>query len=243
MSEQKTKKRVKNRLPKRMLLIKSSDKGFHERWYKGRNPMNFCHPTRLVCAAKPNAGKTNYVKNWILRAKPAFDRIFVLSCDPNASEYNDVQAEVLTEIPPPEYWIEDSDEKKLIILDDCDFTGLDKQQKVNLSRLVGFCSTHCNLSVAICNQNFFDICGIARKCCSVWAIWRPSCNEELNTISRRCGVKAKDIQWIFDNLCTEYTDSLTIDMSVPAEYKLKKNGFEIIKKKKKPKVNERDIFL
>lgn len=231
MTEKKRKKKKNYRLPNKMLLIKSCDKDFHEKWYKGRNPLNWVHPARIVLSGKPNTGKSCFIKNAILRAKPEYEKIYVIHADPDAQEWGDVEAEVLDEIPGPDFWVE-NEEKTLCVLDDIDFTALNKDQKANLGRLVGFCSTHCNLSVAIANQNFFDISPIARKCANIWIVWRPSCNEELNTISRRTGMKAKDIQWIFDNLCTSYYDSLTIDLTVPPEYKLKKNGFQIINIKK-----------
>ncbi len=127
----------------------------------------------------------------------------------------------------------DNEEKTLVVIDDFSFEDIDKVQRKSLDRLVGFVSTHCNVSVAICNQDFFSTPAIARKCANIWVIWKPSCEQELNTIARRCGIAAKDIAHIFNTICTEYHDSLTVDHTVPPQFKLRKNGFEIITKNNK----------
>jgi hypothetical protein len=229
MSEKKKKKKKREKqLPNKLLLIKSCDKQFHERNYEGRNLLNYCHPWVMVCTGRRNAGKSMYVKNTIIRANPPFERIQVMSCDPMAKEWaNDIEADILTEIPSPDEYF-DNEEKTLLVLDDICFVDLDKESKKKLDRLVGFISSHCNVSIAICNQDYFSVIPIARKCASLHVIWRPTCSDELNTVSRRTGVPAKQIIDIFDNQMPEPTDCLTINLIKGATHRLVKNGFEPI---------------
>ena len=221
-------KKHKKSLPNKLLLIKSIDKGFHERYYEGRNLLNYPHPWVMVCTGRRNAGKSMYIKNTIVRADPPFERIQVMSCDPMAKEWsNDIDAEVLDQIPSPDEYFE-NDEKTLLVLDDICFVDLDKESKQKLDRLVGFISSHCNVSIAIANQDYFSVVPIARKCASIHVIWRPTCSDELNTVSRRTGIPAKKIIRIFDNQMSEPTDSLTINLIKGAPYKMVKNGFESV---------------
>lgn len=218
----------KAKLPQQLILIKSCDKAFHESYKKPRDMLNFPHPYVMVCTGRRNAGKTMYIKNSIIRAKPAFDIIQVLSCDPGAKEWaNDIDCEVLDEIPSPENYME-NDEKTLLVLDDICFLDLNKEDKRKIDRLVGFISSHCNVSIAIANQDFFNVVPIARKCASVIVLWRPTDLDELKTISRRTGITSKKIMEIFDTHMSEPTDSLTVNLIKGAPHGLVKNGFEPI---------------
>lgn len=224
------KNKVKARLPNKILLIKCSDKEHHESYPKDptkRNLMNYPHPWVMVCTGRRNSGKSMYIKNTIVRAKPAFERIQVMSCDPEAKEWEDVGGEVLPEIPSPEDYM-DNEEKTLIVFDDICFVDLDKESKRKLDRLVGFISSHCNISIAIANQDYFSVISIARKCASLHVIWRPTCDDELKIISRRTGVESKKIMSVFNTVMTEPTDSLTINLIKRCPYPLIKNGFEPI---------------
>lgn len=216
-------------LPNELLIIKSCDKEFHEKYYKSRNMMNYVHPFRMVLSGKPNCGKSSYVKNAIIRAEPPFEKIYIIHADSEAQEWkHDIpNIEILEDIPEPSFFSE-NEEKTLVVLDDISFTNLTKEQKSNLGRLFGFVSTHCNVSVACCNQNFFDIAPVCRKLANIWVVWRPASYEELNTIGRRVGIKNKNLQRIFDRDLRNYHDSLTVDLTVPEELRLKKNGFTIL---------------
>ena len=233
MSEKakKKKKKKQKQLPNKLLLIKSIDKQHHEKYFEGRNMLNYPHPWVMVCTGRRNAGKSMYIKNTIVRSDPPFERIQVMSCDPMAKEWaNDMDAEILSEIPAPDEYF-DNEEKTLLVLDDICFVDLDKESKKKLDRLVGFISSHCNVSIAIANQDYFSVIPIARKCASIHVIWRPTCSDELNTVSRRTGVSAKKIIHIFENQMPEPTDSLTINLIKGCTHKLVKNGFEPIDNK------------
>ena len=51
--------------------------------------------------------------------------------------------------------------------------------------------------------------------------------DSMAELSRKVGLQAKDLRYIFDNICTDFHDSLIIDKSRPYA-KLRKNIFEVI---------------
>lgn len=218
------------RLPNKIIPLSNPDKKFHEKWSESRNKLNFPHPWRCVLLGPPNCGKGTVVKNLILRAKPEFEEIICIHCDPDyTNEWEDVDAEMLNEIPPPEEWV--GEVKTLVILDDLEFKGLDKTQKSNLDRLFGFVSTHKNISVALCAQDAFNVPACVRRCANIWILWQSPDIDAMATVARKSGVNSKAFKNIFDNLIENSHDSLWLDMTYKTPYPKRRNGFEIIKSK------------
>lgn len=238
------------RLPKKLLFIPSSDKNFIEKWGSGRDPLNFPASFRMVIMGKPGCGKTCFIKNVCLRIRPRFEKIYVLHQDKYAHEYDDLDADVINELPPNDFWMgyreegeedeiegegEGEDEepyrpKTLVIIDDICFKDLPKEQTMLLDRLCGMISSHYNVSLACLNQDVFAINPIIRKCANVWCIWRPSCTDELNTIARRCGYSSKDFKSLFDNIAKNENDSILVDQTPGTPYPLRLNGYDEIER-------------
>ncbi len=250
------------KLPRKLLFIPSSDKDFVESWddrvnprtgLTNRDPLDFPASWRMILCGKPGCGKTCMIKNIILRTQQSrkpFERIYVLHQDQYAREYDDINAEIITELPPNDFWMDydvsdpenleqESDSKSedqivrpktLVIIDDICFKDLGKEQTLLLDRLCGFISTHCNVSLACLNQDVFAVNPIIRKCANIWCIWRPSDNDQLNTIARRCGFKSKEFQELFDEVATGEEDSIMIDKTNRTPYPLRKNGYHLIEK-------------
>ena len=167
--------------------------------------------------------------------------MFVWHQDSRAQEYDDIGAEIITELPPSDFWMgydEDSEDeeeeikrpKTLVIIDDICFNDLSKIQTNRLNRVCGFISSHCNVSLAVCNQNFFEINSIIRKCANVWAIWKPSDLDELNVISRRTGYKSKELKQLFEEVTVKDNDFIMIDQTPKSPFPLRLNGYKMIEK-------------
>jgi hypothetical protein len=225
----KKQKKQKLKLPKKLIVIPNPDKSWHESWHDGRDLLNLPHPWRMVCLGPPNSGKSLVVKNILLRENPPFEKMYIGHCDPcGTNEYDDVNGVMLEEIPPPELW--DSKYKTLVVLDDIDFTQMKKEQKKNFDRLLGYVSTHKNISVIICNQDPFAVPAIARRCANFWVLWRCPDLDAMATVARKTGMNSKDFKNIFDSIMPNKHDSLWIDMTDKTPAPLRKNGYEIIEK-------------
>jgi hypothetical protein len=221
------------KLPKQILPIYSCDKNRYEKWTKTRDPLNIPKPFRISLTSRPGMGKTLTIKNILIRCTPEFEAVYLLHCDGQGLEYvNDVDIEVLDELPEIEFW-DDLDEDgnrshKLLIIDDVDFSLFNKKQKHVLDRTLGFVSTHWNLSICVAGQNFFSLPPIIRKCVNMFIIWSPTDLDELNIISRRCGIPSKKLKALFQKHITKESDSLWIDMTTRSPYPLRVNGYQLI---------------
>lgn len=223
------KKKVKMRLPNEILALPNPDKLFHEKWYKGRNMLNAPHPFRCVCLGPPNCGKGCAIVNILLRAKPVFEEVFVIHCDPEyTKEWDSIGGIMLAEIPDPNEW--EGKVKTLVILDDLEFKTMSKDQRRNLDRLFGFVSTHKNISIILACQDTFNVPPIVRRCSNLWILWKMSDMDSLSQTARKSGMTAKNFNTIFTELMCGPHDSLWIDRTEKTPYPLRKNGYTIIKK-------------
>lgn len=230
-------------LPNRIIPIDNPDKEFHEKWGKRRNLLNFPHPFRAVMLGPPNVGKTTVCKNIILRAKPEFEEIFIVHCDPNfTQEYDDLgdSVTILEKIPHQDEF--EGLVKTLVILDDLEFKFMDKDQKRNLDRLYGYVSTHKNISCLLCSQDPFNVPAGCRRCANLWVLWKMTDMDAVSTCARRTGMKALAFKSIFNNLMKDPHDSLWIDLTDHTPHKLRKNGYIPITLKSLEKKEERKII-
>jgi len=231
--EYKKVKKQQKLLPKELVGLGNKDKDdWYETWTADRDLLNFPHPFRCCLFGKPNSGKSNYIKNILIRSFPPFSRVVVIHCDAqNTKEYEILgkNIEMLSEVPPPDFW-KDNHQKTLCIVDDLDYSGANKNQKKNLSRLFGYCSSHCNVSVALTQQDTFSVPAIVRRCASVFVLWSSHDIISMSAIATRSGLRASDLRNIFETVCDGFRDSLTIDLTENSPAKLRKNGYEKISK-------------
>ena len=225
----------KRKLPDVLLPLSNPDKDFHESWTRGRNMLNFPHPTRYVMLGPPNCGKSTTVKNILLRADPPFEHVTVIHCDPeNTKEYDDLgsdNVDIRGDIPSPEEW--DGSEKHLVIIDDLEVKQLPKEQTRNLDRLFGYVSTHKNISVCLCSQDAFNVppIYIVRRCSNNFILWEGPDLDSMANVARKSGLNSKELRRIFQSFDNN-RDSLWIDRTSETPFPLRKNGFIKLLKKK-----------
>ena len=232
----------KVRLPNEIIPIKNKDKGFHEKWAKGRNKLNIIHPWRGVLLGPPNCGKGVVAKNLILRADPPFEEIMVIHPDGGyTKEWDDCvdRDSIINTIPSPDEF--EGEVKTLVIIDDVDVSSLPKEQNSNLDRLFGYVSTHKNVSVCVLNQDPFSIPPIVRRCSNLWVLWKCPDLDSMAQVSRKSGMSSKSFNDIFGNLMDDVHDSLWIDMTEKSPYKLRKNGFTLIKKNEEKQIDMKSL--
>ena len=117
---------------------------------------------------------------------------------------------------------------KLLIIDDYDFTQIKPESLKNLSELVRFGSTHCNMSIIVAHQSWFRIPKIVKDCSNIFVIFKPHDSDEQKTIGRRVGIDKKKIVEIFNNYLPKWRDSLCIDLTPDSPAKYRKNLFEVL---------------
>lgn len=230
-TEKKPRKAPKKKIgkaPRSIIPLPNPDKKRHESYKKGQNPIRFPKPFRCCLLGGVNSGKSLMAKHIIFAhqgCKPKFQEIHVIHGCNSTKEYDDLEPTSIRD-DIPHYDEYDPDTLKLIIIDDFDFTNIRPDQLKNLSEIMRFGSTHCNISVMILYQCFFRLPKLVKDTSNVFVIWKPHDLDELGTIGRRVGLKKEEITDIFKYHLPKWRDSLLINLIPGAPYKYGKNLFE-----------------
>jgi hypothetical protein len=129
----------------------------------------------------------------------------------------------MAEVPDKSAW--DGQIKTLVILDDLDYSGMDKTQLKNLSDLFRYVSSHLQISLICVQQDCFQIPPIVRRCCNLFVFWRTHDMQSLAQAAKKTGMTASELTNIFKGLMHNYYDSLWIDLTKDSPMPLRKNGY------------------
>jgi hypothetical protein len=234
----------KLKLPKEMIFFPNPDKKGHEKWTPGRDLLDFPKPYRMVLFGNPNSGKTAYITNIIMRAEPAFDKIYVFHPDPESREYAMLgdHVEMLDEMPDKLFC--NPKLKNLLILDDIEYKNLSKVDKASLDRLTGYTSTHRNCCVILTAQDAFNIPPSVRRNANIFFLWKnvPDLNS-LAQVATKVGLTADKLFSIFNSCMPGQRDSLCLDLTQGTPAPMRVNGYKRIAQisdKKKTRDTEYD---
>ena len=133
---------------------------------------------------------------------------------------------MMSEFPDISFW--DGQIKTLVIIADVEYSSLSKEQQSRMNKLVRYGSSHKNLTLYFTHQNFFSLPILVRKLCNVFIIWKPRALGELKMITNRVGMRADELEYIFDNICIDYRDSLCSDLHYKTPILLRKNIWQPI---------------
>lgn len=214
----------------KILVFENKDKeGWYEEWTEGRDLMNFPHPTRILLSARPGSGKTNIIKNIIIKANPVYERIFLCHYDPDTKEYDDIKVIKLEGLPKPTAKYFNTKKKNLLIIDDYEYRRLGRDALNSLNRLWGYASTHRGVTIIAATQNWFSLPIDIRQMSDVFFIWKGTTDlDNMKTIGRRFGLKADETIALFDRCKSKY-DFIVFDRSVGAPSHIRFNGYEDMK--------------
>jgi hypothetical protein len=216
-------------LPNEIVPIPNADKTFYEKW--GKNSKSCCdfpHSFVMICSGIRNSGKSTVIKNIILHQSPEFERIVLVHCDPETKEYDDMSAEIITQIPAPSEF--DPSMKNLLIIDDMEYKQMDKDQKRNLDRLCGYASSHRSVSVIATAQDAYSLPVCVRRNCDIFVLWRGRDLNALSGLAKRTGMTKKSFLELF-KLCKKRHDSICIDLTKDSPMPLRFNLFNKIEEK------------
>lgn len=226
----------------KLVVFKNADKeGWYESWKEKKSKFDFPYPCRIVVSANPGSGKTNLIKNILIRAKPYYKKVFVWHYDPNSKEYEDMDVEMLTKIPNPTDQQFSSKRKTCLIIDDQEFKYLSHEDLRKLDRLFGYTSTHKGLTIIVATQDFFNLPPVIRRMSDVFCIWKGSSDvESLYQIGRKMGISKKDFIKIMDECKTKF-DFICFDNTVGSTCPVRKNCVEEIGKPVDATFNVQDV--
>ena len=216
--------KTKIKLPNEIIMIPNKDKEFHE-LPKKDDLGHMAHPSRIIACGPCNVGKSLILLNLMMRADPILDRIVIYHNDPESEEYSQVDAEYVDEVPTIDYF--DKNEKNLLVIEDINIKDMKRDQLALIDRYYGCWSTHHNISVWSTFQDPFSCPARVRRLANIIIMWNNGDADSMAELSRKVGLTSKDLRYIFDNICTDFHDSLIIDKSRPYA-KLRKNIFEVI---------------
>lgn len=217
-------------LPKQLLTFGGGDKtGWREKWTPNRDLLNIPKSYRMILVGRPNSGKSTAVLNILLRADPAFDEIFLLHCDGNSKDYEDVDTIKLDGIPDVKTF--SSKGRKCLIIDDYPFADMNKEDKKKFSVLFRYISSHKNVSIMLTSQNLYSIPIIARRTANFFVVWRSPDLSYVNTMSQRCGIRPDKFLKLLDEYLHGYYDAVWIDCTLGTPAPIRINGYEVIDQK------------
>ena len=187
---------------------------------------NCCSPVFCIISGNVNCGKTSLLKNLLIHKKPHYDRIVIYSPLGEAtSEYSDViDCELIDFVPDFEFF--DREIRNCFIVEDCDTKSLTKDERYKLGRFFGVYASHNNIDIYVISQNVYDLLTSIRRLSNIVFLFKNNDLESMSSIARKFSLKASDLKNIFESF-TKY-DSLCIDDSRSAEYRLRKNIYDPI---------------
>ncbi len=221
-------------VPKNKLLIFSNkEKEFHERWYKGRDLLDFPHPFRCVISAVPNTGKTNIIKNILYkcqRGKNGFKRIYLVHGDVNTMEYDDVKLKILSKMPSPSK-LKKNKVKSLLIVDDyITSKKMNPEDERRLSMIMSTISTHHNFSVILTTQYVTYVPTSIRALANIHIVSKVNNAMVINPTAAYIGVPRDWFKRVNENiLMKEPHSTLWVDGTTGSPMRIRLNGYERLK--------------
>ncbi len=213
-------------IKQKIYVFENNDKKTFKENPDSSNIGNFICPFRMILCSSPNRGKTNISKNIILQQNPPFEKIIVYHLDNTTQEYNDIDCDLITELPD-DYEIYNTPKKTLIIFEDIPFEFLNKKEKKKANDLLTYFSTHKNISIIMSTHHPFSISPSFRSKVNIMILWKNMNAKPLYEIAQRMNITKDTIDYIFNNICTNHYDNLCIDQSGSGPI-LRKNIYEVI---------------
>jgi len=213
---------VKNKIiiPKNTIIqFDCVDKTNNEIWTDCRSPINIPRPFRMVILGPPNSHKSGLAKNVLIHAKPEYSEVFVWS-NGASKEWASIADQMITtddieedkelDIFKDDILVEELENKiegrkskkqRLLIIDDIEISKIQNKMKKQINLLFKHISSHYNLSIIVCLQDYSMLPVDIRSCLNVFAI---SLNfKDLQGISifgRKVGLSYANFKKLFSYL-------------------------------------------
>jgi hypothetical protein len=166
----------------------------------------------------------------LIRQDPPFEELMVVHCDSEYSQEWDrcEPTEIIDRVP--DYRKINGDKKTLIVFEDFEITGLNKKDRALLSRLFGYCSTHKNCSLIVCQQDPSAVPPLIRRLSNMFCLWRGTDMRVLDNYGTRMGLEKGELAEYIRRFCKTKFDSIWIDLSSDTPAKVRLNCYDVIKR-------------
>ena len=126
-----------------LLKLDCADKKAHHPDALSPGIMPF-HPSVVIAAGRKGSGKGATVKQLLMLAAPAYDKIYICHYDPKTEEWNDCDPTKIFSIDdlpsdPTEFL--DRSEKNALVIDEIPFEGMNRANKGKIDRVEYVCTT------------------------------------------------------------------------------------------------------
>lgn len=215
-----------------ILVFKNPDKNDHK---KAKDPLlPGPEPWRMCVVGPPSSGKRVQILNIILRLPKFFDRIVIIHLDESTTEWNDLNAssakgcdteiEIFTPDETPGFEDFSGSISNLMVIDEVNFSAMSKKKMAVIERLFGYASSHKNLSIVLCYQNFQPIPVTIRRLCNHFILFKNVDANQLTHIANRIAAPVEDLREIMGTILKSPHDSLWVDttkeLGSPYRYRL-----------------------
>jgi len=226
------KKRMKKnkRLPKHFIeLPQNPDKEKHSEI--SNVITTFRTPARFLLISDPSRGKTFQCMQILANQRPFFDNLIISSPFEESKEWDCADpTDVITGIPPPEYF-EEFEGRTAFVMED--FTANTKEDKQNLSKLFRFVSSHggdsYGITIFLLFQEWFLVPLIARRTANVFVLWDCVDKASQGQIERRIGMPKGQLTELFKLCKDDKRNSICIDKTAGSKFPLRLNLYTSIK--------------
>ena len=172
-------------------------------------------PSKILACGRSGSGKGSTVKQLLLTAVPAYDKIYLIHYAPESTDEwldCDLSGKFTVDAWPDDPGeLLDRDLKNAVVCDELAFEGMSGKNRGKIDRLVNMTSSHFGCSVFILQQNLTSVPpSIRRACMNDWLIYWPGNDAaSMQYVSRMTGHDMKALK----SLCKTKYDSITLDGS------------------------------
>ena len=194
-----------------LMKIDCADKKAHHHDALSPGLMPF-HPSVIIAAGRKGSGKGSTVKQLLMMAVPAYDKIYICHYDPKSEEWKDVDpAKVFSidDLPANPSEFLNRDEKNALVIDEIQFEGMNRANKGKVDRVANYYCTHYSCTTFIIQQNVTSIPPSIRRAADWLILWPSVDRESMRYVSRLTGHDMRELA----KLCEKKHDSITFDFS------------------------------
>jgi hypothetical protein len=185
------------------------------------HPCSMPRGSRIAVISDPGRGKTSTILNCLVRGE-RWAAIYVIHGASGSTEYDLCEHTKLEwKDATPEYWAAESAKHKkqpcAIVVDDCNYADMNKEEKSNSYKTVQSACTHHNFTAFLASHSLTQLIPRIRRACDIMMIWPPTTggSDQVPYLARTLGLPRPVLQKAFDQAATRGKYSFLCIYQVP----------------------------